>query len=1051
MSDWRVSKMILRNSLDSLLITLSGAFDARYYLLTYEDIRRADTAPLHHFIKWGWKEGRNPSAAFNTAFYLQTNPDVLAAGVNPLLHYLRHGKKEGRLPRPGTQDKRAAAPNRPTLHGFRSAARKLYRALPLSILQRQRLKAFLLKSFPRLFRMVKTGIRGVFWDPTYTPGNLIDLAKVQPAEFFSKQIAVHMHIFYSDLIPEFVRHIANMPFAYDLYISVVSEDARALCEQAFGGLPHLHKLTVEQVSNRGRDLAPFFCAFGARLKQYDLLAHFHTKKSLYNQGNTLGWREYLLSEMLGSPEQIQRIFSLLRDDSPYGMVYPQTYYLLPPEAHTWMANRPLAGQLQDRLGFEEIPEAYFDFPAGSMFWARKEALTPLFEADFALKDFPEETGQTDGTLAHTLERFLGVSTSRQGLEIAILQDKQNYSWSAWRFDHILQRSYLDLKESYDDSFVKLIGFDVFDTLLCRPLLDPEATKKIVARCSSPENGAVFLRYRAFAEAQARALKGADVGLDETYQVLEQLSGLGAEEISELRALEESVEEKIVRPRAESIQLYQDALRTGKPTIIITDTPLPEPKIVNMLHQAGVDRWDQMFISNSVGARKDSGALYERVLEHYALKPESFVMTGDNECSDFQIPLDRGSGSVHILRPVEIARGMPRLRAMVDLLKKRADLDEELTLGPILLRNFSPLVYPELDPTSLFPVSPENIGYSLIGPLLVSYSQWLLVKAREDAVDHLYFLSREGRLMKAVYDTWTTGLPDTPRSEYLVVSRRCSSMAAVSSFEDILDIAKTTYYPNTLRKLLHTRYGISPSAEKWQQIARAENLGPESIVEIQQKRIGRLEAVLDMLREEINTRAESEKTGLLQQLSVLGMPAAKNPAVADVGYGGSVQGHLNKILGKPVHGYYLLTDERSRRVADRFNVHLRGCFGEEIGSSQESPLIFRYSFDLEKLLSSNDPQIEYYEMKAGQAVGHYRPLADEELAASEIRNQIQAGALQYTADLREIRQTLLPDFQPSCFVATSLMDAFLTNQSDAEIALLSSITLDDYYCGRDLVA
>ena len=77
------------------------------------------------------------------------------------------------------------------------------------------------------------------------------------------------------------------------------------------------------------------------------------------------------------------------------------------------------------------------------------------------------------------------------------------------------------------------------------------------------------------------------------------------------------------------------------------------------------------------------------------------------------------------------------------------------------------------------------------------------------------------------------------------------MAAVSSFEDILDIAKTTYYPNTLRKLLHTRYGISPSAEKWQQIARAENLGPESIVEIQQNRIGRLEAVLDMLREEIN--------------------------------------------------------------------------------------------------------------------------------------------------------------------------------------------------------
>ena len=113
--------------------------------------------------------------------------------------------------------------------------------------------------------------------------------------------------------------------------------------------------------------------------------------------------------------------------------------------------------------------------------------------------------------------------------------------------------------------------------------------------------------------------------------------------------------------------------------------------------------------------------------------------------------------------------------------------------------------------------------------------------------------------------------------------------------------------------------------------------------------------------------------------------------------------------------------------------------------------FLRSFDLEKLLSSNDAQIEYYEIEGGEAVGHYRPLLEEELEPSEIRDQILAGALQYTTDLREIRQNLLPDFQPSCFVATSLMDAFLTNQSTAETALLSSIILDDYYCGRDLVA
>jgi len=191
--------------------------------------------------------------------------------------------------------------------------------------------------------------------------------------------------------------------------------------------------------------------------------------------------------------------------------------------------------------------------------------------------------------------------------------------------------------------------------------------------------------------------------------------------------------------------------------------------------------------------------------------------------------------------------------------------------------------------------------------------------------------------------------------------------------------------------------------------------------------------------------------MLLYLQSAGIAAASKPAVVDVGYGGTVQGHLNKILSKPVHGYYMLTEDRSRRVSDRYNVHLRGCFGDQIDPSVSAPLLFLRSFDMEKLLSSNDAQIEYYEMEAGKAVGHYRPLHDQELAPSKTRDQILAGALQYTADLREIRQNLLPDFAPSAFVATSLMDAFLTRQSAAENALLSSIILDDYYCGRDLVA
>lgn len=78
------------------LIKKSGLFDPVYYLMNNADVRNADTDPLWHYVKFGWKEGRNPSDKFDTKFYLETNPDVKKSGENPLVHYIGYGAREGR-------------------------------------------------------------------------------------------------------------------------------------------------------------------------------------------------------------------------------------------------------------------------------------------------------------------------------------------------------------------------------------------------------------------------------------------------------------------------------------------------------------------------------------------------------------------------------------------------------------------------------------------------------------------------------------------------------------------------------------------------------------------------------------------------------------------------------------------------------------------------------------------------------------------------------------------------------------------------------------------
>ena len=75
----------------------SRYFNRRWYLKEYSDVAAANMDPVEHYMKYGWREGRNPGPKFSTQYYLYLNSDVRKAKMNPLLHYEKYGKKEKRL------------------------------------------------------------------------------------------------------------------------------------------------------------------------------------------------------------------------------------------------------------------------------------------------------------------------------------------------------------------------------------------------------------------------------------------------------------------------------------------------------------------------------------------------------------------------------------------------------------------------------------------------------------------------------------------------------------------------------------------------------------------------------------------------------------------------------------------------------------------------------------------------------------------------------------------------------------------------------------------
>lgn len=1046
-----------REFVDYIIIKKSRAFDPAYYLLQYADIRQADVDPLWHFVTHGWKEGRNPSPKFDTEYYLRKNPDVKQAGVNPLVHYLRFGRREGRAPHPHqwVSSIREVSFVRPRAlqKAIYNVGVKIYWAIPPK--HRQSILHWLYAYLGFLFRGMPDyeGWRSshLLQIDARKHSPLVDLKTVPPAEKIKSSVGIHLHVFYPDLAKELAGYLRNMPVPYSLFVSVCDDDTLKVCQRTFVDLPLCSRVEIRRVPNRGRNIAPMLCTFGKELSQYDYVAHLHTKKSLYNRGATEGWGEYLYRSLLGSQEQIRRIFSLMQGKEPCGIVYAQNYVLLPYWANTWLANREQGRIWGARLGVTKMPRGYFDYPAGSMFWARADALAPLFRAGIALEDFPEESGQTDGTLAHTIERLLALCTLGQGMRYAIIQDTENPSWSPWRFDQYLNRSYQSMVWMFHSPQVRLIAFDVFDTLLCRPLLNPETVKSIVARCVGGEIGSLYRQYRAIAEHQTRQAKGSDVGIDEIYSTLGKLTGLSLSQLTELQQLEVKTEKALIEPRWETLNLLREAVATGKPVILITDTFLSRQSVEEILREHNVIGWDRVFVSSEIGLRKDNGRLYDYVLSQFNIKPAQMLMVGDDERSDTQIPCDMGASFIHLLRPVELARGLPRFADLIATHEQRDDIDAEITLGLVVRKNFSPVHFPNFDPTSLVQVTPYNLGYSLVGPLLVSFANWLVQQARKDGVNRLYFLSREGKLMKEVYDCWTSGMADVPRSEYLVISRRAAGVAAISTFNDILDIARMIYFPNTIEKFLHTRYGLSLEEEQWNEIARTTGWDRAREVSVRDGKIDHLLPLLRALETEIMSRVNRERPALLRYLADKGLTLDDHQAVVDVGYGGSVQKYLNRLLLRKVHGYYMMTDDRASGISETYGVILRGCFCESVTQSPNAPAMYRYSFNVEKLLSSVEPQLEYYEEDAtGNLEGRYRDLSPSEISATSAREEIRKGALDYARDASYIRRAVLSDFQPSCWTAHLLMEAFLTQMSPTEDEFLSHIVLDDYYCGRDLV-
>jgi lipopolysaccharide biosynthesis protein/GT2 family glycosyltransferase len=225
------------------------------------------------------------------------------------------------------------------------------------------------------------------------------------------RLAVLLHAYYVETLPIFQEYLERIRFPFTLFVSTDTEEKKRGIEQEFVAWEN-GRIEVRVMENRGRDTAPKLVGFRDVYDEYPYVLQLHSKQSLHEEGLT-DWLRFLLDSLLGSHEAVVRVFLAFERSPDLGMVAPTVFAPNKPFM-VWAPNFDRCRSLTARMGVSITTESPLDFPAGSMFWARSAALRPLLDLDLSFEDFPAEAGQTDGTLAHAIERLYFYSCELAG-------------------------------------------------------------------------------------------------------------------------------------------------------------------------------------------------------------------------------------------------------------------------------------------------------------------------------------------------------------------------------------------------------------------------------------------------------------------------------------------------------------------------------------------------------------------------------------------------------------------------------------------------------------
>lgn len=292
----------------------------------------------------------------------------------------------------------------------------------------------------------------------------------------------------------------------------------------------------------------------------------------------------------------------------------------------------------------------------------------------------------------------------------------------------------------------VISFDVFDTLLLRPFAEPQDLFMIVGEKLNCVN---FMSIRKKAEKEARSIakvKGKqEVNIFDIYEIIELKTGIDTQ-LGVQVEFQTELEFCFANPYMKVV--FEIVKSHNKKIIAISDTYFTKSMIEQLLENSGFCGFSDVFVSCENNANKRETQLFKIALQKLG-KDKRFVHVGENMKSDIKSAQELGISTKYYNNVHKTGN------------QYRADGMSEL-IGS----TYSGIVNTHLH-NGLTQYSPYyEYGFIYGGLYILGYSKWIYEYAKQNNIDKVLFLSRDGDIYHKIFNYLFTDI----KNEYVYWSR-----------------------------------------------------------------------------------------------------------------------------------------------------------------------------------------------------------------------------------------------------------------------------------------